>query len=288
MISKPKCVLEPQSIEFLGFSVNSVEQELSLPAGKVKIRAEAQHLLEGNQITAGKLSQLLGRLQAANRAVPLAPLFYRKLQQALQRTLEQSDQDYSAQLILSMGEQEELQWWLDHLSSWNGRTVMTEKPSLVMESDASAQGWRASCKRMQTGGPWSPEEKQGHINCLEALAAFHAVKCFVRDMKSITVLLGMDNTTAVALASFPGAEKGEGEKEHLVSTVCACALISKNSWTTLSLAGISVTLNSVRLPIFTVWKMHTTTTLCVNGDEGTIKALSFSVARMIHAFVHSS
>ena len=37
VISKPKCVLEPtQSVEFLGFSVNSVQQELSLPAGKVK------------------------------------------------------------------------------------------------------------------------------------------------------------------------------------------------------------------------------------------------------------
>ena len=28
--------------------------------------------------------------------------------------------------------------------------------------------------------------------------------------------------------------------------------------------------------------------LCVNDDEGAMKALSFSVARMIHAFVHSS
>ena len=68
-------------------------------------------------------------------------------------------------------------------------------------------------------------------------------------------------------------EKGEGEKERLVSTVCACALISKNSWKTVSLAGISVTLTSVRLPIFTVWKMHTTTMLCVNDDEGAMKAL---------------
>ena len=129
MINQPKSILEPtQSIEFLGFSVNSVQQELSLPAGKVKkIRAKTRHLLEGNQTTARKLSQLLGRLQAATRVVPLAPLFYRKLQRALQRTLEQSDQDYSAQLILSSGEQEELQWWLDHLSAWNGRTIMMEK-----------------------------------------------------------------------------------------------------------------------------------------------------------------
>ena len=129
VINQPKSILEPtQSVEYLGFSVNSVQQDLSLPAGKVKkIRAETWHLLEGNQTTARRLSQLLGRLQAATRAVPLAPLFYRKLQRALQRTLELSDQDYSAQLILSSGEQEELQWWLDHLSAWNGRTIMMEK-----------------------------------------------------------------------------------------------------------------------------------------------------------------
>ena len=87
-----------------------------------------------------------------------------------------------------------------------------------------------------------------------------------------------------SVASFPDTEKGGGEKERLVSTVCACVLISKNSWKTVSLVGISVTLTYVRLPIFTVWKMHTTATLCVNDDEGARNALSFSVARMIHAF----
>ena len=81
---------------------------------------------------------------------------------------------------------------------------MTEKPSLMIESDASTRGWGASCEGMQTGGPWSPEEKQWHINCLEALAAFHAVKCFVRDRKSITVLLRTDNTTAVAYVNKLG------------------------------------------------------------------------------------
>ena len=67
--------------------------------------------------------------------------------------LELSDQDYSAQLTLSKGEQEELQWWVDHLSAWNGRTITTEKLSLVIESDASTRGWGASCEGIQTGGP---------------------------------------------------------------------------------------------------------------------------------------
>ena len=49
-----------------------------------------------------------------------------------------------------------------------------------------------------------PEERLWHINCQEALAAFHAVKCFVRDKKSITVLLRMDNTTAVTYVNKLG------------------------------------------------------------------------------------
>ena len=70
-----------------------------------------------------------------------------------------------------------------------------------------------------------------------------------------------------------------------MSTVRACVLIS---WKTISLAGISVTLTAVKLPIFTVWRSIPPTTLCVNDDEGTMKVLSFLVARMIHVFVHSS
>ena len=50
---------------------------------------------------------------------------------------------------------------------------------------------------LRRGGPWSPEERQWHINCLEAIAAFHAVKCFVRDKRGVSVLLRLDNTSAV-------------------------------------------------------------------------------------------
>ena len=60
----------------------------------------------------------------------------------------------------------------------------------------------------------------------------------------------------------PRRGEGGGEKERLVSTVCACALISKNSWKTVSLAGISVTLTSVRLLIFTVEDAYHSHTLC--------------------------
>ena len=58
-------------------------------------------------------------------------------------------------------------------------------------------GWGATCDGVCTGGPWSTEETQWDINCLEALAAFHAVRCFVRDRRYASLLLRLDNTSAV-------------------------------------------------------------------------------------------
>ena len=64
--------LEPmQTIEVLGFSVNSLSRELSLPAAKIKkIRAETCTLLASSQgVPIRKLSQLLVKLEPAARAV---------------------------------------------------------------------------------------------------------------------------------------------------------------------------------------------------------------------------
>ena len=65
---------------------------------------------------------------------------------------------------------EELHWWEEHLSQWNGRTLVSEKPSIVTETYASNLGWGATSQGVRTGM---------HINCTEALAAFLAVKFFI-------------------------------------------------------------------------------------------------------------
>lgn len=53
------------------------------------------------------------------------------------------------------------------------------------------------CQGTRTRGPWSEEEKL-HINCLELMAAFLAFKCYLKNRKSIHVLLKIDNMSAVA------------------------------------------------------------------------------------------
>ena len=54
------------------------------------------------------------------------------------------------------------------------------------------------------GGLWSLKESMYHINCLELLAGFLAIKCFTKSKASGQVLLLMDNVTAVAYINRMG------------------------------------------------------------------------------------
>ena len=60
------------------------------------------------------------------------------------------------------------------------------------------------CNGVRTRGPWSPQEQTLHINCLELLAATLAVQTFAKEKSRITILLKMDNTTAVAYVNRMG------------------------------------------------------------------------------------
>ena len=88
------------------------------------------------------------------------------LQGCLQKALEEGSQNYDHPCLLSSEALEELDWWIDHLTDWNGRRLLTPKPDLVIETDASTVGWGSSCQNSQTGGLWSCQEREMHINCL--------------------------------------------------------------------------------------------------------------------------
>ena len=51
---------------------------------------------------------------------------------------------------------------------------------------------------------WSPQEQDLYINCLELLAATLAVQTFAKQKQSISVLLKIDNMTAVAYNNRKG------------------------------------------------------------------------------------
>jgi ribonuclease HI len=54
---------------------------------------------------------------------------------------------------------------------------------------------------------WSGEEKERHINELEMLGAFNALRAFAGSMRNCTVELKLDNTTAVAYVNKEGGTR---------------------------------------------------------------------------------
>ncbi len=154
--------------------------ELKLPGEKLKkIRSEAKKLMNQQQVSGLMLSRLLGKMNAATQAIPMAPLFYRHLQSCLRETLRDS-QEYESTTCLTP-EAEELHWWVEHFTNWNGRSLIAHNKIMTIENDASTLGWGATCGGARTGGPWSRQEQMLHINCLELLAATLAVKCQGQD-----------------------------------------------------------------------------------------------------------
>ncbi|XP_063929894.1 uncharacterized protein LOC135142153 [Zophobas morio] len=65
-------------------------------------------------------------------------------------------------------------------------------------------GWGAHCNGENTHGFWSQEEKRLHINQLEIIAAFLALKCFAREVQNCEILLRIDNTTAISYINRMG------------------------------------------------------------------------------------
>ena len=73
------------------------------------IRGDAGRMLASEKVTALEVSRILGKMNAATKAVATAPLFYRQLQAELQQALTRSGQDYNVVLYLLNEAKEELQ-----------------------------------------------------------------------------------------------------------------------------------------------------------------------------------
>ena len=144
-----------------GFVIDSGRLSLSLPPEKVtKIQEECRQVLQQRSVRVCQLSHLIGMLTATILAVLPAPLHYRHLHPYITDTCKCKS---------------ELKWWFRHLQDWNGKSLISPSPDLVITTDSSMMGWGAVCNGTTTQGLWSPSEKLDHINVLELKAAMFAV-----------------------------------------------------------------------------------------------------------------
>ena len=132
------------------------------------------------------LSHIIGRLTSTLQAVLSAPLHYRHLQMLQAKGLLEG-KGYNSVVPLNKECQNDLQWWIHQLSTWNGRSIISPAPDLIITTDASLKGWGAVCQGVHTRGLWTKEESLLHINA-------H---------------LRMDNRTAVAYLPKMGGTRSQ-------------------------------------------------------------------------------
>ena len=207
LVNYTKSVLTPtQKLVFLGFVVDTLKRELGLPAEKLhKLVKDVRATLNLQSVSARHLAKLIGKMSATIQAVHPAPLNYRSIQRLKHAALRRGG--YDKQIALNQESRKDLEWWTENLSRWNGRPLQESSPILTIETDASLTGWGAFCQGVMTGGCWSMTEKAHHINSLEMLAAFFAIKAFARSYQGISVLIRSDNQTVVAHINKMGGTK---------------------------------------------------------------------------------
>ena len=188
-----------QTIDFLGTTPNSLTMRLTLKPGKPEqIKVLCDSAIRLHNISLRELSKILGNFSLAVQAVPYAQSHFRYLQSLFNDRYHKRSGAMNETVSLDTFCISELEWWRSNIESCSGNSIEELKPDLVIYSDASLSGWGATMNGAYASGPWDTECKKKHINELELLAAFNALRSFESFSSNVCVHLMLDNTTSMA------------------------------------------------------------------------------------------
>ena len=242
-IHTKKSILEPtQSIEFLGFIIDSTTMSVKINAEKSKIIINKIELfLENTKPSIRDLASIIGTLVSLFPAMPFGKLYYRNLENEKMTALKLKKGNYNAKLQKLGNEAiKELQWWLKNIPLAN-RAINLPEIDFTITTDASEQGWGATDGSTPTGGRWV-QSIDHHINYLELKAIYYGIKSYRKEWIGAKHLrIRSDNTTAIAYINNMGGTVSS--KCNNLAKVIWEFCISENIW--ISAEHIPGTKNSI-------------------------------------------
>ena len=93
------------------------------------------------------------------------------------------------------------------MMAWNGRAIYGSALDVVRVGRQSSGLGRSL--RHYHRGPWSGQESEYHINCLELLTGSFAVHALTSDRVSCSVLLKMDNVSTIRYINCLGGTRSK-------------------------------------------------------------------------------
>ncbi|MEW8548334.1 MAG: reverse transcriptase domain-containing protein [Candidatus Thiodiazotropha sp.] len=208
IVHKTKSVLVPtQNIVFLGNVIHSLDMTVTLPYEKVHlIVQECLSLSRKSYETIRKVARVIGLLISTFSAVEYGPLHYREIEKEKIQALKMSKGDFDCKMQVSESMKIDLIWWINNLASQK-RYIDHGNPQIVITTDASHSGWGGVYEKEKFGGRWSDSEAENHINVLEMLAVWLALKSVCRDHRNKHVQIRCDNTCSVSYLNSMGGIK---------------------------------------------------------------------------------
>ena len=152
-----------------------------LPQEKLrKIQQDAKRLLSQSTLSIRQVAQFVGKATATMRALPTAPLHYRALQRLMNSVAPSQESLPTPEIRCCSAAGPNQQSRPELLNKITILALLNvPMPSQLIDSDASMKGWGTILNNYtRTGGLWSPPEASHHINYLELLATFLAMKVF--------------------------------------------------------------------------------------------------------------
>lgn len=209
-INYNKSNLNPEcSTKFLGFILNSHDLTISLPEEKqTKILKFIKNIKNLKTIQIRSFAKFIGMLVASCPASKYGWLYTKTFEKYKYLALCKNNQNYNAKMPITKEILSDLSWWEKNIVN-SKNNIRQDRFDICIYSDSSKTGWGAVCGAKRAHGWWPLNMQSFHINYLELKAAFLALQSFASDSKSKSILLKIDNTTAISYINRMGSIKYE-------------------------------------------------------------------------------
>ena len=207
-INLKKSVTTPtQCIDHLGFRIDSRNMLVHLtPEKREKLKKLLLDCVDDRHMSIRQVATLVGKCLATKPANPWALLYTKQLEIDKITALNVHAYNFDAKMKLSKEARQDLNWWLQNVDTLSS-PIHSSSPDIVLKTDASLEGWGCFLdnENTSTGGRWSVEEQQFHINYLELKAILLSLKSVGRNWSDCHVRIRSDNTTAVSSINRQGS-----------------------------------------------------------------------------------
>ncbi|KAF7251081.1 Radixin, partial [Varanus komodoensis] len=195
-------------LTFIGAHLDSTLEKAFLPRDRQLTLAHHIHRMQRDgTVPAKSIQRLLGHMASSVAVVPHARLRLRPLQLFLNKVFHPQRDPLSKLLPVPSSVLHSLLWWLVPANLTVGVPFRPQCPSITVGTDASLLGWGVVCFGLYTQGTWTHQECTNHINFLELLAVFKALRSFEDILQHRVVQITPDNLATVFYLNKQGGTK---------------------------------------------------------------------------------